>query len=262
MENKKVEAPASAKTSTSAVTPAQTLQTYGVMILVGVIGLVLITSIFLYRNTMIYNITGSDANIDDGTLFVNTTDNRVGVRNKLPGFTFDVTGDVNMTGKVREGGFALVPAGSIIMWTGTIAPNGWALCDGDNGTPDLRGRFIIAYGQGGGLTNRPYGTTGGEEEHILTVPEIPSHTHTGTTSTNGAHTHTQNSVNDDFNGSGTYPNYTTPSFAQYDSTGSISWSNIASNGSHNHTFTSDATGGGLAHNNMPPYYALAYIMKL
>lgn len=232
-----------------------------VMILVGVVGLLIIASIFFYRTTTVYGI-GPDANIDDGTLFVNSTDNRVGIRNKVPGFTFDVTGDVNLTGKLREGGYALIPAGSIIMWTGTIAPNGWALCDGDNGTPDLRGRFVISFGQGGGLTNRAYGASGGAETHTLTIDEMPSHGHSGTTTSNGDHSHTQNSVNDDFNGSGTYPNYTTPSFAQYDSTGSIVWSNVNSNGSHNHTFISASTGGGLAHNNMPPFYALAYIMKL
>src|SRR5262249_23951377 len=39
----------------------------------------------------------------------------------------------------------LLPTGSIIMWSGTSAPTGWALCDGGGGRPDLRGKFIVGY---------------------------------------------------------------------------------------------------------------------
>lgn len=168
-----------------------------------------------------------------------------------------------------------VPAGTIVMWSGETAPKGWALCDGTNGTPDLRGRFVISTGTGAGLTARALGATGGTETHTLTTAEIPGHTHTGTTASNGAHTHTitdpghthtQTTINDDYNNSGANP----PGFTA-DSSGSVTWNNINSsttgitvnsNGAHTHTFTSDSTGGSTAHNNMPPFYALAYIMKL
>lgn len=168
-----------------------------------------------------------------------------------------------------------VPPGTIVMWSGETAPSGWSLCDGTNGTPDLRGRFVIATGTGTGLTTRVLGAIGGAETHILSLNEIPGHTHTGTTASNGVHTHTitdpghthtQTTINDDYNNSGSNP----PGFSA-DSAGTVTWDNINSsttgitvnsNGDHNHTFTSDSTGGGTAHNNMPPFYALAYIMKL
>lgn len=168
--------------------------------------------------------------------------------------------------------------------------NGWLKCDGrslsreeyselfeivgtsfgaaDSNTfklPDLRGRVMGCIGQGAGLTNRVIGALVGEENHTLTTAEIPSHSHTGTTDSSGAHTHnvtdpghthTQTTINDDFNLSGANP----PGFAA-DSAGSRTWSNINSattgisinsNGAHTHTFTTNNTGGDGAHNNMQP----------
>jgi hypothetical protein len=61
-----------------------------------------------------------------------------------------------------------VPSGAIIMWTGSTVPDGWALCDGTNGTPDLRGRFVL------GSVPVLIGTTGGSSEHVHTVD---AHTH-------------------------------------------------------------------------------------
>lgn len=64
--------------------------------------------------------------------------------------------------------------GMILAWNGNInnVPSGWHLCDGSNGTPDLRNRFIL----GAGI--RSIGTSGGEESHTLTIAEMPSHNHT------------------------------------------------------------------------------------
>ena len=65
----------------------------------------------------------------------------------------------------------IIPAGSIVMWSGSIVdiPDGWALCDGTQGTPDLRDKFIL----GAGNTYNP-GDTGGSATHTHTVP---NHTH-------------------------------------------------------------------------------------
>lgn len=101
---------------------------------------------------------------------------------------------------------------------------GWAICNGNNGTDNLAGRVGVGYGLG----YSTLGAIGGETEHVLTVPEIPSHTHTVKAKLISAG-----------GGGGTLP----------DPAGTS-------------TITSAATGGGLAHNNMQPYIVNLYIMKL
>lgn len=120
---------------------------------------------------------------------------------------------------------ANVPRGVIWIWSGAInaVPDGFALCNGDNGTPDLRSRFVYGAGLGYGV-----GDTGGSEIHVLKIEEIPPHTHTYKKKRNG-------SANGNTDG---HPDNT---------------EDDAQTGS---------AGGGLPHNNMPPYLALAYIMKL
>lgn len=126
---------------------------------------------------------------------------------------------------------------------------GWHICDGTHGTPDLRGKFIL-----GASNNHAVGSAGGEENHVLTVEEMPSHSHTGTTSWNGAHSHSLPNVyrlkDGKGNGISTLEEGYTNAY------------NTSTNGDHNHTFTTDNSGGSQPHNNMPPYYALSYIMKL
>lgn len=191
----------------------------------------------------------------------------------------------------------LLPPRTIIMWYGISVeiPKGWNLCDGGiyNGyeTPDLRGRFVIAAGQGSGLTERKLGATGGEETHTLTISEMPNHDHTGTTVTSGDHSHTgntstsglhshtsnavggqgnvglaladgSNTVIDTDSSSGELNVWTTPQSLTINSNGDHNHTlTTNTTGSHTHTFTTDTNGGGNAHNNMPPFYALYYIMK-
>ena len=66
--------------------------------------------------------------------------------------------------------------GMIMPFNGTVAPTGWAICDGTQGTPDLRGRFIL-----GQSASYPFGASGGATTQTLVVNNLPDHTHTGAT---------------------------------------------------------------------------------
>jgi microcystin-dependent protein len=150
------------------------------------------------------------------------------------------------------------PSGGIIMWSGSITsiPQGWALCNGSSGTPDLRDRFIVGAGSTYGV-----GATGGADSVTLTEAQMPAHTHTfsGSTNTTGAHSHPI--TGDIFSGNGTFTGMT----ARTTGGNYFTVNNTTlSAGDHSHTFsgTTASTGGGSSHENRPPYYALAFIMKL
>ena len=135
-----------------------------------------------------------------------------------------------------------LPKGSIIPWFGKLAdiPAGYALCDETNGTPDLRDRFIVGAGNTYKLSD-----IGGENTHILTIDEIPSHNHQtskdfdeiGFDVTNG--------------GGGESGMKWRIAMGDNRPYADRHWSAITGN-----------AGGNQAHENRPPYYALYYIMQL
>lgn len=119
---------------------------------------------------------------------------------------------------------SVIPSGLISMWHGLLSaiPFGWVLCDGTNSTPDLRDKFV----RGAAAAANP-GTTGGADTHTLSVAELPSHSH---------------EIKGGLPGGGTY----NPAIHL---------------GADTLTENTESTGSGTAHNNMPAYYAIAYIMK-
>lgn len=125
--------------------------------------------------------------------------------------------------------------GDIKMWSGSVSDieTGWLLCDGstvshpEGGTvtsPDMRDRFIVGAGN-----SYAVGTTGGEATHTLTIAEMPSHNHTvvGSVWMYGG----GNSLRED-------------------------------GSSYIHSPSTTYAGGGQAHENRPPYYALCFLYKL
>jgi len=152
--------------------------------------------------------------------------------------------------------------GMIMMWSGTIAtiPTGWVLCNGSNGTPDLRNRFVIgAHSDSAGVaysTVTGSNTTSGGTKDAINV----SHTHTATsTVTDPGHYHISG-MPSDYNAFGTEGISST-----FQKTGSstVSTSPITNTKTTGITVaTTNSTEGSSGTNaNLPPYYALAYIMK-
>lgn len=194
--------------------------------------------------TQAYNLSQLANNLDSSGR-LDATDglvNAVPVANGGTGATSASAARTNLG--VASAEFA-VPSGGIIMWSGSVGaiPSGWYLCDGSNGTPDLRDRFVIGAGGSYGV-----GNSGGSADSI-----VVAHTHTGTTSTIGDHTHPSlynlgALSSNQPQGNGSYVQ------------GSVQY-NTGAAGAHNHTFTTDSTGQSGAGANLPPYYALAFIMK-
>jgi len=153
--------------------------------------------------------------------------------------------DVNVGAGASFIGNGTIPVGGIIMWSGSIVtiPTGWALCNGSNGTPNLQDRFIVGAGSGYAVA-----ATGGSANATLV-----SHTHTVTSISNpGDHVHqvpALDTADGGGNNRGINPNL------------SITRSSSPAGG-HTHDITLSTEGSSGTNANLPPYYALAFIMRI
>jgi hypothetical protein len=256
------------------------------------------TQTFVERIEAQDGLAGDTFGVHHGDVFGNVTGNLEG--------DFHGNGTGTFTGDVDVRGFTIqfddgqipeaaldpailvnrgVPEGAIIMWSGTVAtiPASWALCDGANGTPDLRNRFILGAGTGVGIAAP--GSSGGSstvtlagtlaaggdhthplaiDGHALTVAEIPPHNH-GDGITDG--------------GGGPAFNHGTiaaaPDGSKHVMTASVASAGVEglttdTGGGDPHTHTGATTDSGSHTHDLtlddatviPPYYALCFIMKI
>ena len=163
----------------------------------------------------------------------------------LEAASLSVSGNAAVAGNVTVGGsisgYGTAPVGCIILWSGVAnnIPEGWALCNGQNGTPDLRNRFVV--GAGGEYSPN---ATGGEKTHALTTSEMPRHRHEW--------------VGDD------QLLDIEPGASQEIRKTSIHYDASSSVGGKwdSRVYGTSYEGSGQGHENRPPFYALCYIMRV
>lgn len=212
------------------------------------------------NETTLYNLV--NGNIDWGNI-------KAALQNAANGLVkLDANGDVPLP-QIPESLKSQVPAGVIVMWSGTLAtiPAGWSLCDGTGETPDLRGKFI--YGWTDGVDP---GGSGGAATHTHTVG---THTHgvgTLAVASAGAHQHQLPLgnppgvyvVTQGIFGTGA-SSLTYGCGAGCGDKGSFNLLLSESKGAHIHTLSGSSAAGGVANtgagSTLPPYYKLAFIQK-
>lgn len=149
-----------------------------------------------------------------------------------------------MTAEPFAAGGEPPPSGMILPFKGNAGsiPEGWFLCDGNNGTPDLRGKHLKNVPDG--VTDP--GATGGQDSVSLSENQMPAHAHGGSTGSKGSHQHPYGRGVTEDTGSGRRTG------------GSLT---TASAGSHAHAINDDNAGSGNSIDNRPEYIELNYIQR-
>ena len=178
---------------------------------------------------------------------------------KINGVDFDGSADINT-----------FQTGMIILWSGSSAsiPATWYLCNGSNGTPNLMDRFVVGAG-----STYVVGATGGSANavvvshtHTASADSQGSHAHSAWTDSQGSHTHGYNRAEGYASGLGPYAGNGNPNIATakhyVDAAGAHTHDvGMSGAGAHGHNIAVSTNGESGTNKNLPPYYALCYIMK-
>ena len=209
---------------------------------------------------------------------------RVATKLQKQGLT--IPGNLKVTGK-----FNYLPRGVIMAYNSPTAPPGWAICDGKNGTPDLRGKFIRMHtnglifnpnGNSSSKTNllgsynpkfgghrwgsqqvyrlrQNFGSFGGSDLTVQDPIQMAAHSHVCNMS--GNHNHPYGDIfYSETGGNIPVPGFIGSGSSDNNNMGFQIVRNTTNAGKHSHKINN--TGGGYAMNNQPSYYVLTWIMKL
>jgi microcystin-dependent protein len=239
----------------------------------------------VWENSQIDFYTPAQTDTAISTAISNLVDSAPSVLDTLNELSSALNDDPNFSTTVTNALAALVPSGTVSQTARATAPTGYLLCDGSaisrTTYSSLFDAIGTAYGVGNGSTtfNIPnlkgrvpvgfdssqtefdtLGESGGAKTVAITEAQMPSHSHTGTTSTGGNHSHT---LNDSYlqgipaSGGGSR---VIAGDQQHSG-----WSDtryVQAAGDHNHSFTTSSAGSGQAHNNLQPYVVLNYMIKI